>query len=422
MSTDSPSSDDDAPRSLGPYRILNTIGRGSSGAVYKARHLQTGDVVAVKIGPAFMGLEPLALERFCREFSGVRDLHHPNLVRALALGDKNGLPFLVMEYVEGKSLDEHIQTSGPLPAREAIAIFLQVAEGLRYLHTNQVLHRDIKPSNIFLHGNHQAKLGDFGLLKNLIDSTHLTRSRCGMGTVEYGAPEQFEDAKRVDPRCDLYSLAATLYTALTGKFPFGNGGHLMTMQRKLLGQFVPLRLFMPTLNPELDHLLNRCLDHAPAKRPSDCDEVIDVLERCAAQPETAAPVDEGLAFTDAMLAAGGDRRTTVRFAVDLTAAYVPFHQNMRGRWQATILDVSAGGICLQTSRAAAVHSVLQVVLGKRATPELVLVRWIRPGKGDTQIAGCSFVRPLTEEDVKAFVPAPVSKHAAPDRSSAATRH
>jgi serine/threonine protein kinase len=409
MSSNAQTPDDDPPTSLGPYQVLETIGRGGSATVYKARHRQSGELVAIKVGPALMALEPSALERFRREFSGVRDLSHPNLVSARALGDERGVPYLVMEYVAGENLDEYLRSTGPLSARKAVAIFLQIAEGLRYLHGKQILHRDIKPANIFLRGLHDVKLGDFGLLKNLIDTTQLTRSRHGMGTVEYGAPEQFEDAKRVDRRCDLYSLGGSLYTALTGVFPFGNGGQLQIMQRKLQGQFVPLRLFMPNIHPELDDLVCRCLEVAPTLRPNDCDEVLAVLNRCAAHPTVAAQSPKGADTASADADGSPERRATVRFAVDLTAAFVPFHQNMRGRWQATILDVSTAGICMQTSRSVAVHSVLQVMLGKRATPELVLVRWVRAGEGDTQIAGCSFVRPLQDRDLEAFFPAAPTK-------------
>ena len=118
----------------------------------------------------------------------------------------------------------------------------------------------------------------------------------------------------------------------------------------------------------------------------------------------AAPVADSAAidFPASKPTTGRERRTTVRFAVDLTATFVPFHQNMRGRWEATILDVSREGICLQTPRSVAVNSVLQVNLGKRATMELVLVRWVKPGKGETHIAGCSFVYVLANQDFEAI--------------------
>ncbi len=112
------------------------------------------------------------------------------------MGKQDGAPYLVLEYVPGQNLDERLQAKGALAAEEAAGIFRQVADGLRYLHANRILHRDIKPSNIFLSA-HRAKLGDFGLLKNLNQVDHITRSRQAMGTIDYGAPEQFEDAKRV---------------------------------------------------------------------------------------------------------------------------------------------------------------------------------------------------------------------------------
>jgi hypothetical protein len=249
--------------------------------------------------------------------------------------------------------------------------------------------------------DHQAKLGDFGLLKNLNEGMNLTRSGQSLGTIDYGAPEQFEDAKRVDRRCDLYSLAATLYAALTGKFPFGKGNHLQILSRKSLNQFVPLRLLLPSLDPALDRLVNRCLEASPAQRPSDCDEFMAVLRNCASRPAAGAEV-AGIDSPKCQPASGAERRATVRFAVDLTATFVPFHQNLRGGWEATALDVSRAGICLQTPRPVDVHSVLEVNLGKRAQVELVLVRWIKPGQGGKHIAGCSFVHVLEQHDFEAL--------------------
>jgi serine/threonine protein kinase len=248
------------------------------------------------------------------------------------------------------------------------------------------------------------------LLKIMSDDMHLTRSRQGMGTMEYGAPEQFEDAKRVDRRCDL-SLAATLYAVLTGKFPFGKGGHLQIMQRKLMNQFVPLRLLLPGLDPAVDRLVNQCLEPRPTKRPEDCNEFIDVLRTCHTGPTSGTDGSSDVDLPKFMPSARADRRATLRFAVDLTVTFVPFHQNMRGRQEATILEVSPGGVRLETPHSVAVNSVLQVTLGKRATSELVLVRWVESGTGDTQIAGCSFVRSLPSQEVEAICRAAAPKTA-----------
>lgn len=352
-----------------------------------------------------MGLEPGALERFHREFTAICKLHHPNLVGALAIRDVNEAPYIVMEYVPGQNLEQRLKNDGAIAAEQAIPLFLQVARGLRHLHGHQLLHRDIKPSNIFLDGKNNAKLGDFGLLKDLTADKRRTLSKRSMGTVEFGAPEQFEDAGKVDCRCDLYSLAATMYTTLTGKFPFGNGGHLQIMQRKLLKQYVPLRLLLPTLDPAIDQLVNRCLSPTRTERPDNCDEFIKVLREsrpCPASNSIEEEMFRSARGTTGTNVKGRERRASVRFAVDLTATFVPFHQNMRGRWQATVLDISSTGIRLQTSRPVAVNSVLQITLGRSAPSELVLVRWVKAGENDALIVGAAFVQPLTDHQVEAL--------------------
>jgi serine/threonine protein kinase len=386
--------------SIGPFDLLEVIGRGATATVYKARHRPTGKIAAVKVGSNSVGLDANALERFRREFTVIRRMRHPNLVRPLAFGVEGEGPFVVLEYMAGQSLEERIKVSGALAFRQATHIFLQVAEALRYLHSNQVLHRDIKPSNVLIDGQERAKLADFGLLKSLTDQIHLTRSRQGMGTMEFGAPEQFDNAKHVDCRCDLYSLVATFYTALTGKFPFGNGGQLQLLQRKFLKQWVPLRLFLPEIDPAIDQLVNRCLDPKPDMRPRDCDEFIEALRewdrRLAAAKNTDPPT---------LKPAAAERRAALRSTVELKATFVPFHQHIRGRWEATILDLSSRGVRLRTSRAVAVHAALLLTFPKRAMAELAVVRWVQAAKNQSeeQIVGCSFVHPLPRQEVESIL-------------------
>jgi serine/threonine protein kinase len=386
---------------LGPFELLEVIGRGASAIVYKARHKPTGKVVAVKILPRLLGLEASALARFRREFTAVRELQHRHLVRSIALGADKGLRYLVLEYVPGQNLEQRLKDQGSLSVEDTAAVFVQIADGLRHLHANHILHRDIKPSNIFLTRENIAKLGDFGLLKQLTDNVQLTQTHQSLGTIEYGAPEQFEDAKRVDRRCDLFSLAATMYTALTGKFPFGNTGQMQTLQRKLLCQFVPLRVILPDINPAIDHLISRCLDPDPRRRPTDCDEFLDALGSFFPDPDGA-----GNAATPAEAAikpaAQQDRRASLRYNVDLSATFVPFHENTRGRWDATILDLSSLGVRLQTLCPVDVNSIVHVTLGNRAMSELALVRWVKPGEGESHLVGCAFVRPLSCKDLEEF--------------------
>jgi serine/threonine-protein kinase len=240
------------PACFGPYAVIGLIGRGSHTRIYKVRHRRTGAIAVVKVGPHFLWLDPGAMERFRQEFKAVAPLSHPSVVRALALGQQDGNPYLVLEYVPGQNLEDRLKQQRILPVDQALAIFRQIADGVRYLHTNGIVHRDIKPSNVLITTYDQAKLADFGLLKNLKGSQRLTQSRKGMGTLGYGAPEQFENAKHVDHRCDLFSLAATLYTALTGTAAFGSGPTMQVMRRKLLGQYTPLRQLLPALDPALD--------------------------------------------------------------------------------------------------------------------------------------------------------------------------
>src|SRR5438445_1057412 len=165
------------PKSFGPFEVLAEIGRGGNATVYKARHRPTGAIAAIKVAPAFLNMEADTLERFKREFTAIRQLQHPNVVGALGLGITDEVPYLVTEFVPGQNLEERLKVNERLTSSEAAAIFLQITEGLRYLHANQILHRDIKPSNIFVDDDNNAKLGDFGLLKKLTEHLQLTRSR-----------------------------------------------------------------------------------------------------------------------------------------------------------------------------------------------------------------------------------------------------
>jgi serine/threonine protein kinase len=393
---------------FGPFELLAKLGRGAASTVYQARHKPTGKLAAVKVLAQLAGLEPGILERFKREFSVIRKIRHPHLVRSVALGQEKGLWFLVLEFVPGQNLEQRLKHHGPLPLGEAAAIFVQIADGLRFLHANSILHRDIKPSNILLTRDNIAKLGDFGLLKQLSDNVEITQTHQSLGTIEYGAPEQFEDAKRVDGRCDIFSLAAAFYTALTGKFPFGNAGQMQTLQRKLMCQFVPLRLFLPDLDPAIDQLVSRCLDADPRRRPSNCEEFLEVMASLFPPPaDTTADTLPGTITSETMISNGmplapprGERRATLRFEADLLATLVPFHESSRRRWEATVLDISTLGVRFETSCPADIGSVVHVTLGDRPMSELALVRWVLPGQSDQYIVGCAFVRPLAPKELE----------------------
>src|SRR5262249_11121415 len=155
------------PKVFGPFEVLAKIGRGGNATVYKVRHSASGKLAALKVIPQFTGLSPEIIKRFEREFRAIRPLRHPNIVRPVGWGEQAVFSYLDSEYVPGCNLADRLNEEIRPTAEETVAIFLQLADGLRYLHAKGIVHRDIKPGNIFLTPTGQAKLGDFGLIKTL---------------------------------------------------------------------------------------------------------------------------------------------------------------------------------------------------------------------------------------------------------------
>jgi hypothetical protein len=203
--------------------ILELIGQGGMGAVYKARQIKLDRLVAVKILPAEWGKDPAFAERFAREARALARLTHPHIVGVHDFGETGGLFYLVMEFVDGANL-RHVLQSGRLAPQQALAIVPQICEALQYAHEEGIVHRDIKPENILLDKRGQVKIADFGLAKLIRRSAadfSLTGSRQVMGTLDYMAPEQRTTPQDVDHRADIYSLGVVLYEMLTGELPLG---------------------------------------------------------------------------------------------------------------------------------------------------------------------------------------------------------
>ncbi|MBI2479966.1 MAG: serine/threonine protein kinase [Planctomycetia bacterium] len=205
---------------LREYQLLERLGRGGMGTVYKALHTRLKRVVAVKVLPADRLNDPAAVARFQREMEAVGKLDHPNIVRATDAGEVDGIHFLVMEYVLGLDVSDLVRRAGPLPIAEACEIARQAAVGLQNAHEHGLVHRDIKPSNLMLTADGQIKILDLGLAR-LHDSQQgdLTSASQMMGTIDYMAPEQTSASRDVDIRADIFSLGATLYKLLCGQAP-----------------------------------------------------------------------------------------------------------------------------------------------------------------------------------------------------------
>ncbi len=217
------------------YRVLSQLGAGGMGMVYKAEHVMMGRTVAVKVMAQKYTANPRAVERFRREVRAAAKLAHPNIVTAFDADEAEGRHFLVMEYVEGVSLDRVVNRRGPLPVTTACHVARLVALGLGHAHSKGMVHRDIKPQNVMVNRKGQVKVLDFGLARLATDSelppeptgeqtpplnAAVTATNMVMGTPDYLSPEQAKCSRDIDHRSDLYSLGCLLYFALTGRPPF----------------------------------------------------------------------------------------------------------------------------------------------------------------------------------------------------------
>lgn len=266
-----------ALKSIGRYDIQQKIADGGMGSVYRARSQITGEQVAIKIVPPTMANNQVLLKRFEQEFRAASSLDHENIVRALDFGYENSTPYLVMEFVDGETLGQRIDRQGRLPEKEAIKIIAQIAQGLHKAHSQGLVHRDVKPDNILITPDHKAKLADMGLVKEAETELNLTRTGRGLGTPQFMAPEQFRNAKNADARCDIYSLGATLYMALTGDLPFRSCSPLDAWMKKVQNDFPPPKQLVAGISDRVDWAIRRAMSADPQQRPSSCREFVEDL-------------------------------------------------------------------------------------------------------------------------------------------------
>lgn len=267
---------------LGNYILEDRIGQGGMGEVFKARHRRMDRVVAIKVLSANLTRNEEAISRFHREVKAVAQLNHPHVVTAYDADEADGIHFLVMEYIEGASLMSLVATSGPLRISQAVECVIQAARGLACAHERGIVHRDIKPANLLLTEPGVVKVLDLGLARigETTESPEIELTQAGvvMGTVDFMAPEQALDARRADPRADIYSLGCTLYFLLTGRTLFKGD----TPMQKLVAhreQPIPSLCAVRTEIPEaLDAVLARMLAKNPEVRYPSMSAVIAALE------------------------------------------------------------------------------------------------------------------------------------------------
>jgi serine/threonine protein kinase len=385
---------DNPLRTVGKYQIVGMLAEGSMGKVYKAHDAATGAAVAVKLAAPELVRYAVLLKRFEQEFRSASKLSHPNLVRGFEFGWEGPQPFMVMELIDGEDLWTRIARLGRLSEAEAVSTITQVARGLHEAHERGIIHRDIKPHNILLTADGQAKLADLGLSKDLESEVELTRPHGGLGTPNFIAPEQFTDAKHAGVRCDIYSLGATLYMALTGRLPFAGANLGAILKAKLANELVPPRKLVPSLSERVDRAVRRALLVDPERRPASCLEFIADLTG-----EQKAGKSPGL-----------ERRSELRLDHSLrticaiNCSLHPDAPDCLSKWYATVQNLSVAGIGLRLSRRFEPGSLLTVDLASKSgdmkSSRPMRVVWVAPVEKEGWLVGGTLIETISQEELR----------------------
>ncbi len=301
---------------LDQYKLLDRIGKGRMAGVYKAVH-HLGQVVAIKVLPPSKARDPQLLARFQREARLALRLKHPNVVRAFQVGEARGLHYLVLEYLEGETLDEVLRRRSRLPPPEAVRLIYQALLGLQHIHELGLVHRDLEPANLMLVPPRTAgmpdntlhatvKILDIGLGRALFDETtpgaadnfQLTNEGALIGNPDYLAPEQARDAHKSDIRADIYSLGCVLYQALAGQPPFPDTNLVRQLVRHATETPRPLKELNPAVPEGLQQITDWMLAKDPAQRyptPERAAQALQVFLAAGTEPARTAQVEPQIA-------------------------------------------------------------------------------------------------------------------------------
>ena len=320
---------------LGEFEIVEPLGRGGMGAVYKARQPSLGRLVAIKVLPASLSANESFVARFDREARAAAAVSHPNIIEIHAVGEDRGHPYIAMELIDGETLSDVLEREGRLPPDRALAVMKQTAAALAEAHEHGILHRDIKPANILLDAKGRVKVADFGLAKRADMDVTLTLVGATLGTPLYMSP----DAARglpADARSDLYSLGATFYQAIAGRPPFDGQTPAQVILKHAEAAVPPLGQLAPDTPAELCRIIHRLLRKNPDERYPSAEALLGDLER----------VEVG----------GARRRSAVRASLD-----EPRNRQRRRRRLALLAGIGAAAV------AVVAVLVLPPLLGGRPT-------------------------------------------------------
>src|SRR6266536_4474080 len=259
------------------YEILQLLGEGGMGAVYKARDTELDRVIALKVIRPELASNPEILQRFKQELVLARQVTDRNIIRIFDLGEADGIRFITMEYVEGTSLYQVLQEQGKLPVKDAAEIIEQVLTGLKAAHREGVIHRDLKPGNIMRDPHGRILVMDFGLARSL-ESDGMTKTGAVLGTMEYMSPEQALGGA-IDQRSDLFTVGLIFFELLTGKMPFKAETALASLLKRVHERAVPISSLDSTIPSAVQQIVAKCLERDPNQRYQTAQEFIDDLQK-----------------------------------------------------------------------------------------------------------------------------------------------
>ncbi len=311
---------------LGPYRIVNAIGQGGMGHVFKAEHKLLGRIEAIKVLPKAKST-PEAVAAFQREIRAQAQLDHPNLVRVSYADYEGDTYFFVTEYVPGTDLRKLVRRNGPLPYPIAATIISQAAEGLHYAHRRGLVHRDVKPGNLLVTPDGRTKMTDLGLAWFLMEeleagSQAASKPNSLVGTADYLAPETIREPHKILPVSDVYSLGCTLYYAVTGKVPFPGGNTADKIHRHLNETPLNPLHFNPDLPPGFCDVIATMMDKDPNRRTPTAAAVVELLRPWCDDNATRHLAETSPPSSGIFLRGGAPVPPIASPALDETAAYV----------------------------------------------------------------------------------------------------
>ncbi len=401
---------------IGHYRVLDRLGAGGMGTVYKALHPRMKRVVAIKVLSEAVGRNERYVQRFQREVEAVARLSHPNIVMAHDADEAEAGPFLVMEFVNGRDLSTEVEERGPLSVPEAVACIVQAARALDYAHGQGIIHRDIKPANLLRDASGTVKVGDLGLARfdesvprAPGDPSTLTQAGTVMGTVDYMPPEQALGVAGIDHRADVYSLGCTLHYLLTGVPPYQGSSMMATL---LLHRDAPIPSLCAArrdVPAALDPVFRRMLAKTPDQRYASMAEVVRDLEALApaagGRPERSAAAAPRQ--TDTSPAEGAAERTVEFRAPGNAARTVLLVEPSRS--QAVIIrgylqQLGFSGLTACASGREALESAASappaVVITALHLPDMTGVQLAQKVRADPRLAATGFVLVTSQADAR----------------------